>query len=358
MFRYIVRRVLLLFPTLLGTTLVIFTVMALSPGGVGGNDLDENGAMKPEEARRQQEYLNKRFGLDKPLPVQYFRWLDHVSPIGFASADDGSMGRFKFLKMPDLGYSYSKGRPVVDLVAEALPVTLLLNVIAIPITYTVSILTGIYAARRRGGLVDVTSASIFMALWSIPVILGGVLLIGFLASRKYIYLFPTSGLHDTLADTMTFLPTHTAAGWQPGWLLDSCWHLTLPIVCLTYAGFAFTSRLTRASMLENLASDFARTAKAKGVAARVVLFRHVFRNSLIPLITSSAGILPSLLGGALITESIFSLHGMGFLMLEAVRAHDRELVLDQALVVGGLGLLSYLIADVLYVVADPRVSYE
>ena len=111
-------------------------------------------------------------------------------------------------------------------------------------------------------------------------------------------------------------------------------------------------------MLENFASDFARTAKAKGVSTSAVLFRHVFRNSLIPLITSSAGIIPSLLGGALITESIFSIHGMGLLMLEAIRAHDRELVLDQALVVGGLGLVSYLIADVLYVVADPRVSYE
>jgi microcin C transport system permease protein len=357
MLSYIIRRVLLLFPTLLGATLVVFMVMGLSPGGVGGDMGDETGAMKPEEARAQQEYLNRRFGLDKPLMVQYFRWLNHISPLGFETNDDGSMGRFEF-KQPDLGYSWSKGRPVMDLVKEALPITLLLNVIALPITYSVAIMSGIYAARKRGGLFDVTSASIFMALWSVPVILTGVLLIGFLANSQYINIFPTAGLHDTLADSMQFLPSHTAAGWQRGWLLDACWHLVLPIICLTYAGFAFTSRLTRAAMLENFAADYARTARAKGVAPNTILFRHVFRNSLIPLITSSAGIIPGLLGGALITESIFSIHGMGLLMLEAIRAHDRELVLDQALVVGGLGLLSYLIADILYVVADPRVSYE
>jgi ABC-type dipeptide/oligopeptide/nickel transport system permease component len=357
MLTYILRRLLLLFPTLLGTTLVVFLVMGLSPGGVGGDMADDSGSMKPEEAKAQQAYLNQRFGLDKPLMVQYLRWLDHVSPIGFRSNDDGTAGPFGF-KLPDLGYSWSKGRPVTDLVLEALPVTLLLNVIALPITYMVSIISGIYASRRRGGLFDVTSASVFMALWSVPVILAGVLLIGFLANSQYIDIFPTGGLHDTLADSMPFLPTHTPAGWQRGWLLDTCWHLMLPITCLTYAGFAFTSRLTRAAMLENFASDYARTAKAKGVADDVILFRHVFRNSLIPLITSSAGILPGLLGGALITESIFSIHGMGLLMLDAIRAHDRELVLDQALVVGGLGLFSYLVADILYVVADPRVSYE
>ena len=165
MLSYIARRLLLLFPTLLGTTLVVFLVMGLSPGGVGGDTGDDTGAMKPEEAKAQREYLDRRFGLDKPLMVQYLRWLDHVSPIGFTSNPDGTTGPFRFLKMPDLGYSWSKGRPVTDLVAEALPVTILLNIIALPITYTVSIISGIYASRRKGGLFDVTSASLFMAMW-------------------------------------------------------------------------------------------------------------------------------------------------------------------------------------------------
>lgn len=358
MITYIIRRLLLTIPTLLGITIVVFMVMGLSPGGVGGSLLNDNGDMKADEARAQREYLEKRFGLNQPLRVQYWRWLNHVSPIGFEPKEDGSTGRFRFLKMPDLGYSFAVRRPVVDLVAERLPVTVLLNVITLPITYSIALLSGIYAARRRGGWFDVTSAFLYLCLWSVPVILAGVLCIGFLANRQYIQLFPTNGLHDVMAANMTFLPVHTSAGWQPGWLLDTCWHLCLPVLCLSYGGFAFLSRLTRGSMLENMASDYARTAKAKGLPENAVVYRHVFRNSMIPLITSSAGIIPGLLGGSLIVESIFSLQGMGKLMLDAVHAHDRELILDQALVVGALGLLSYLLADILYVVADPRVSFE
>jgi microcin C transport system permease protein len=185
-----------------------------------------------------------------------------------------------------------------------------------------------------------------------------VMLIGYFANRKYLYWFPTGGLHDTLADSMPFLPMFGPNGWQRGWLLDMCWHLVLPVICLAYGNFAFLARLTRAAMLDNLNSDYARTAKAKGLDDQTILFRHVFRNSLLPLITVVAGILPGLLGGALITENIFSIHGMGMLAIDAIKAKDRELVLDEALVVGFIGLVSYLITDILYAVADPRVSYE
>jgi ABC-type dipeptide/oligopeptide/nickel transport system permease component len=228
----------------------------------------------------------------------------------------------------------------------------------LPIATVIALATGMFAARRKGGIVDLSSGIVLLALWSIPTIWAGVMLIGFLSNRQYLYWFPTAGLHDTLADSMPFLPAHLSTGWTPGWLLDTCWHLVLPVVCLTYGGFAFLARLARGAMLENLSSDYARTARAKGLDERTTLFRHVFRNSLLPLITYSAGILPSLLGGAVIVEEIFSIHGMGLLMIDAIRARDRELVLDEALVVGFVSLLSYLIADILYAIADPRVSYE
>jgi ABC-type dipeptide/oligopeptide/nickel transport system permease component len=130
------------------------------------------------------------------------------------------------------------------------------------------------------------------------------------------------------------------------------------VLCLTYGGFAFLTKLTRSAVLENLASDYARTARAKGLPSRIVLFRHVFRNSLIPLITLAAGILPGLLAGSIIVESIFSIPGMGQLAIYAVQTRDRELVLAEALVSGLLGLLSYLLSDLSYAIADPRVSYE
>ena len=357
MLNYIVRRLLLLPITLVGTTLVVFLVMAASPGGVGGSELNDEGALKGKEARAAEQDRIHRYGLDRPLPVQYWRWVNQFLPVGFTYGTDGS-ATFHWFKVPDLGESVSKGRKITDLVAERLPVTLLLGLISLPITHAIAITTGIAAARRRGGLVDVGSAYLFMGLWSVPTILAGVLTIGFLANRNYVQLFPTSGLHDLQADAMPFLPTHGPGGWQRGWLLDTAWHLVLPVTCLSYAGFAVLSRLVRGSMLENFAADFTRTARAKGAAEHVIVYRHVFRNSLLPLITSSAGLIPGLLGGALVVEQIFSIQGMGSLMIEAVHAKDRDLILDQTLIVGGIGLLCYLVADVLYVVADPRVSYE
>jgi peptide/nickel transport system permease protein len=171
-------------------------------------------------------------------------------------------------------------------------------------------------------------------------------------------------VHDTLADTMPFLPRSThdpntgQSLFQRGWLLDMTWHLILPVVCMTYGGFAFLSKLMRASVLENLSADFVRTARAKGVPETLVLFRHVVRNSVIPLITVTAGILPGLLGGSLIIESIFSINGMGKLMIDAIFMRDRELILSETFVIGLLSLLSLLIADICYAIADPRVSYE
>ena len=356
MLNYVIRRLLLLPVTLLGTTLVVFAVLKMSPGGVGGAEGDD-GTLKGREARAADEARIRRYGLDKPFPVQYWRWVTQFSPTGYATDADG-VRRFHWLKMPDLGESSTKGRPIADLVAERLPVTLLLGLISLPISHGIAIATGISAARRRGGAVDVGSAYLFMGLWSIPTILAGVLMIGFLANRQYVQLFPTSGLHDLQADAMPFLPTHGADGWDRGWLLDTVWHLMLPVACLSYTGFAVLSRLVRSSMLEHLAADFTRTARAKGAAENAIVYRHVFRNSLLPLITSSAGLIPGLLGGALITERIFSIQGMGSLFIEAIQAKDRDLILDQALIVGGIGLACYLAADLLYVVADPRVSYE
>jgi ABC-type dipeptide/oligopeptide/nickel transport system permease component len=358
MLNYIIRRILLMFPTLLGMTLVTFLVMGLSPGGVGGSLLNGAGTMKADVAKAQREYLERRYGLNQPLMVQYARWLDEISPIGFDVGPNQKLGEFHWLKKPDLGYSFSKGRPVLDLVADALPITLLLNLIALPITVVIALAAGIFASRRKGGILDLASGVVLLGLWSIPTIWAGVMLIGFLANRQYLYWFPTAGLHDTLADAMPFFPAHLADGWNRGWLVDTAWHLILPVVCLTYGGFAFLARLARGATLENLSSDYARTARAKGLDERTILFRHVLRNSLLPLITYSAGILPSLFSGAVVVESIFSIHGMGLLMIDAIRARDRELVLDEALVVGFVSLVSYLLADVLYAVADPRVSYE
>ena len=463
---YVLRRLLLMGPTLLGVTFVVFSVMALSPGGFSGVVLSQQGGLtEGEEAKRIREYFMRRYGLDKPYLVQYGRWLNQVSPIGFLTSsqlqdtltdanvqiravledanfpwptgllddavdltlalaayrdidpetaanelleavqkpvDSGFIfqslnvdttawageisvvaqrdiqrarhllidrlsselaGRDRMLlsrftvKWPDLGQSL-RGRRVIDLLSEALPVTLLLNVISIPLIYGIAIITGIYAARHRGRFFDLASGGIFLTLWSIPAIWAGLMLIGYLANEQYLKLFPTGGMHDLQADAMAFLPRWSQGSFDRGWLLDACWHLALPIFCLTYGGLAVLSKLTRGAILENLSADFVRTARAKGVGERDILFRHVLRNSILPLITVAASILPAMLAGSVIVENIFSLPGMGKLSVDAAFMKDREVVMGTTLIGGMIGLLSELIRDLCYAVADPRVSYE
>lgn len=462
MVTYLLRRVLLVIPTLLGITLVVFTVMASSPGGLSAQSLTE-GVMQPEARKSMEAYYNRRYGLDQSPPVQYLRWLNNISPVGFVQNNDGDgfdFGHFSFFKGADLGDSFLYGRPVADLLGERLPITLLLNLISIPIVYLVAIAIGVHAATQRGKSFDIKSGSLLLALWSVPVMLAGILLIGFFASQQNWYWFPESGLNRREALDMPFLPhwrnlfdvlvlfftslvtitivlianarlpqwwrsvVFSAVGFcaglamaqsigQPvssfmhllitlavatvfwwiaasslyalrvifsgaiglffaillvryffdgefvrGFLFDRLWHLVLPVLCLTFGGFAFLAKLARSAVLENLAADYARTARAKGATEDIVLWRHVFRNSLIPLITVAASLLPGLLAGSVIVESLFSIEGMGKLAVEAVKGRDRELVLSLTLVSGVLTLAGYLLADLCYALADPRVSYD
>jgi ABC-type dipeptide/oligopeptide/nickel transport system permease component len=355
MLNYILRRLLLMIPTLIGITLLVFFVMALSPGGLGASLRNAEGNMRPEQRKIIEDYYKERYGLDQPLWKQYLRWANKVSPIGIKDAGTGYPSAWRAgFKTPDLGESFIRHRPVIDVIADALPITLLLNLITVPFIYAVAILTGIYAAKHRGKMLDVGTGTTFLALWSLPSMWVGVMLLGFFANKDIWQWFPTAGLHDTQADAMSFLPS----GGQMGWLVDLGWHLVLPVICLTYGGFAFLSKLMRASVLENLSADYARTARAKGLSERVVLMRHVLSNSLLPLITVAAGVLPGLLGGSVVVETIFSINGMGRLIIEAINMKDRELVMSETFVISIISLLCILVSDILYAVADPRVSYE
>jgi peptide/nickel transport system permease protein len=448
-------------PTLLGITLVVFVVMASSPGGISAQSLVEGQNLDPEAKKEIEAYYNRLYGLDDPAYLQYLRWLNNVSPIGFTFNEENQLSGFSFFKGSDFGRSFRYGRQVTELLAERVPITVLLNVLSIPLVYLLALLIGVRAAVERGRSFDISSGIVMLGFWSMPTMLMGVLLIGFFANQQYWHWFPTAGLSDRQVLNHVFLP-HWSSLWDVGWLFvcllfsvslflgvgrcanrllrslffslcwgvlgftmvqalpesqrsvalgimvplvfmvlagwlasshyqllrqlgflttgilaglllaiygmqgtwlrgflfDRIWHLVLPVVCLSYGGFAGLAKLTRTSVLESLLSDYARTARAKGLAESVVLWRHVFRNSLLPLITVAASLLPSLLAGSVIVESIFSIEGMGKLAVEAVQTRDRELVLSITLIGGVLTLLGYLLADLLYTLADPRVSYE
>jgi peptide/nickel transport system permease protein len=354
---YIVRRLLLMIPTLLGITIVTFGVMVCSPGGLRSMLVNREGGLDPRQRAAVEKYYEKKYGLDKPLTVQYLMWLNKVSFVGVKEAGQGWPESIRFgFKAPDLGESIIVRRPVLDMIRQSLPITLLLNGITLPLMMGISLWMGLKAAQHRGGIRDVAGGSALLALWSVPQIWAGVLLVGYLANTNMLHWFPAGGLHDLRDDEMNFLPT-IAGGFSRGWLLDTGWHLVLPVVCLLYSGFAFTAKLTRSATLEYMASDFVRTARAKGVGERGVLYRHVLRNSLLPLITYSAGAVPGLISGSIIVETIFGIPGMGKLGVDAVFDKDKEMVLSITLVASMLGLISYLLADIAYALADPRVTF-
>ena len=405
MARYLFRRLLLFLPTILGATFIVFMLMALSPISIVDALLPPTGEIRPGERAVKEAYIEERYGLNAPPPLQYLRWLNNISPIGFAKwnkddpkvvaakaketelrearrgelATKGITGREAdrlvrqidigpnagaprlsrpTIKKPELGYSYIQSRPVIEMISEALPVTLTVQAVALPTAVSIALLSGIWAARHRGGFWDVGFGTMLLALSSLPVIWVGVMFIGFLANVEYVKAFPAAGLHSVTASSMPFFPRFRESGFVPGYLLDSVWHLILPVVCVSYGTMAYYSKLTRTSLLETLSSDFVRTARAKGLPEKVVLFRHALRTSLIPLITVAASFLPLLVSGSIVVETIFSINGMGRLAIESLYRNDRELFLSVSLTILILQLIGYLLADIAYVVADPRVSYD
>ena len=273
-----------------------------------------------------------------------------ISGVGFGNVIN--------LDWPNFGKSFTIGRPVIDLIAEALPVTLLLNVVAIPFIYFIAVPFGMQAAAQQNKLFDKVSGTIFVMFWSIPVVWAGVLAIGFLADNEYLGWFPASGLHSNGSDDMLYMPNWRGGEFHAGYLLDLLWHLVLPVMCLVYGGFAVLAKQTRAAMLDNYTMDFVRTARAKGVSDSEVKWYHVFRNSLLPIITIFVLVFPAMLAGSVVIERIFSIPGMGSLIIQAIFNLDKDVILANVFMIAVVNLVALLLADILYAVADPRVSYD
>ncbi len=336
MLSYILRRIVLMVPTLIGMTLLLFVLVRFAPGLTGGGSFGGEGGQRSSQARAEAELaLKKRLhlvdanGKEIWLPMQYVYWME-----------DTLKG--------NLGESVQYRLPVADLIRERLPVTLAMNLISTVLVYLIAIPGGMLASVRRGKTFDVWWSFFTLALFSLPIIWVGDLLLGFFANSRYLGWFPAAGMHTTDTQWMTSFQ----------YAKDYCLHLVLPVICLSYASLAYISKLERASMLDNLGLDYVRTARAKGVGPVTVITRHVFRNSLLPMITLFSAIIPSLLSGAVVVESIFSIKGMGDLMLTATLGRDLPIVQSVTLIVSVISLICLLITDICYMIADPRVSYE
>lgn len=335
---YLVQRFLLLIPTFVGVTLISFLIMRLAPGdpaelraggglggaGEGGLSTEKRGVVDTAIAQWRAQY-----GLDKPLPVQYAVWMKNLFTLNF-------------------GESYKDNQPVGDKIRERLPVTLKLNLLSIFLVYLVAIPLGIYSATHSYSIGDQLTTLVAFVLFALPVVWLGTMAIVFLCGGDFFFIFPPGGLSSI----------DYSADW-PLWqrLKDQAWHLFLPVLMLSYAGFAGLSRYMRSGMLEQLRQDFVQTARSKGLPERVVIYKHVLRNSLIPMVTILAGLLPGLIGGSVIVETIFSIPGLGQLGYEAVLARDFPIVMALFTVSALLTLLGILVSDLLLAMVDPRIAF-
>ncbi|MCJ7693727.1 MAG: ABC transporter permease [Sedimentisphaerales bacterium] len=326
---YIIRRILLMIPTLLGITVMVFAISRIAPGDPVSLSIGAGGELDAERAADVRKARMELYGLDKPVHVQYGKWLWRVVRL-------------------DFGDSIKHHRPVIELIGERLPITLALNLIAFFLIYTISIPLGVLAAVRHNRFFDRASSVVLFMLWSLPVMWVGQMLIGYFCGPTFKQWFPPAGLSNNYADSLAFFP----------WLADRSWHLVLPVFCLTYSGLAYLTKQVRAGMLDNLRADYVRTARAKGLSNATVVFRHAFRNSVIPVITIMATLLPAMLGGSVIIERIFSIPGMGLLAFEAVTTRDYNVVMAVATIGGVMNLVGLLFGDIAYAIADPRISFE
>jgi peptide/nickel transport system permease protein len=329
MITYIIRRLLLMIPTLFGITVVVFAISRFAPGDPVTTHAGSAGQIDAPLTEDIRAARMRLYGLDKPIHIQYADWLRHVVHL-------------------DFGYSIKHHRPVIDLVKERLPVTLVLNLMAFIIIYAVSLPTGILAAVKHRRLFDRVSSLVLLMLWSLPVMWVSQMLIGYFAGPSFRHWFPPAGLSSNYADRLPFIP----------WLADRLWHLALPVLCLSYTGFAYLTKQVRAGMLDNLRADYIRTARAKGLSETAVILGHAFRNSVIAVITITATLFPAIFSGSVIVEKVFSIPGMGLLLFEAVTNRDYNVVMAVATIAGVLNLTGLLLADIAYAVVDPRISFQ
>jgi peptide/nickel transport system permease protein len=313
--RYIARRLLQSIVLLFIVSVVTFLLIHSAPGG-------PQMLANPDLTRDEVETMTENLGLDDPLAVQYVRWLRNVLS-------------------GDLGTSYNTVEPVSDLLRDRLPNTLLLTGLALVISVAIAIPLGVISATKRNSMVDRIIAGFSFLGISVPVFWLAIMLIILFAVRWE--MLPAGGMYTLGGDRD---------------IVDLLRHMLLPLAVLVTANLAALVRYTRSGMISVLSEDYVRTARAKGLANRKVIFGHALRNALIPVITVVAVSIPNAVSGAAITETVFSWPGMGRLAVNAANTRDYPVVLGATLMVAVVVVISNLLADILYAVVDPRIRLD
>lgn len=330
---YLLKRLLLLVVTLLGITFVSFMMLQLAPGSplemklqadpTGG--LGEKSVIT-EEAREQ---LKKLYHLDKPILTRYALWLNDIVHL-------------------DFGTSFTDHRPVIDKIRERIPVSLVFGLSSLVVALLIGIPLGLVAGIFEGKALDrwITFVAVFK--YALPSYVLGILLLTFFGGGDFLDWFPIYGIQSDDYNSLNLLDK----------ILDRANHFVLPCVCYSIGSLAIIIQQQRANFIDALRQDYIRTARSKGLSERVVLLKHAFRNSLIPIVTMIGGMIPGILGGGVIIESLFSIPGLGLLAYESLLQRDYPTIMANFTISAFLSLLGILISDVCYVLVDPRIDFE
>jgi peptide/nickel transport system permease protein len=333
MLKYLIKRVLWMIPLLIGISLISFFIMHLAPGDITNNEASFN----PKTSEESRQKLRELYNLDKPVIVQYGLWLKRMTTLDFGNSF-ASHQKPVFWQTKDKDGNVTKG-----MIQEALPITLMINVLGLIITLALAIPLGIIAARKYGFWQDKSITLFNFIGFSIP---------GFWLSLLLMYWLgvvnnwlPISGLHSINYDSFDT--------WDK--VKDSLSHLFLPVVIPSVTGLAGITLFVKNGMLDVFHQDYITTARAKGLSEHKVVYTHALRNALLPLITIVGLSIPGLIGGSVIAETIFAIPGMGKLFFDAVMMRDFPVVMGILTIGSALTLIGNLIADVAYAWADPRV---
>jgi len=365
MLQYIAKRILLFIPTLIVISLIAFIINIEAPGDPAARLVNASiGSSETYKINRQQIIEQKRKELGLDLPVFYFSintllstestgpsWHRYVPVIRFY----GTRNQYHkwisgIILHGDFGISYETQLPVINEITTHLPWTLTLSLLSTFLAFGISIPIGMYAARKRGKMFDKFSATGLFILYSLPNFFVASLLLVFFANPQFLGWFPESGVQDATNFNNDWSFWTKIVHWAP--------YLILPLITYTYSSIAFLSRQMRAGAIEIFDQEYITTARAKGLDEGKILWKHVFRNSLAPIITTFANAFPIAVTGSIIIETLFSIPGMGREIYQAVLNYDYPVIVAIFTIIGFLTLTGYLVSDILYAIADPRISYS
>lgn len=349
MLTYIIKRLLLIIPTILGIVTITFGVLQFVPGGPVEQAISQmkhpNG--KPGEAGNSASFganekknknvtpeqiaeLKKLYGFDKPIYIQYLIWVKKM---------------FTF----DFGDSYYLNKPVINIIIDKMPVSISLGIISFLLTYLISIPLGMKKARSSGTIFDAVTSIVILLGYSVPGFIIALLLIILFCGGNFFAWFPIRGLTSDNFEHLNFTQQ----------ILDYLWHLFLPIIAYMFGAFAVLTQKTRNLFLEELNAQYVTTARAKGLIEKVILFKHVFKNAMIIIISSiPSHALVMFFAGSLLIETIFSLDGIGLLNYESIMRRDYPVVMTMLFIMSLLSLLGQIITDITMAVIDPRITFN